>query len=360
MQRVITSALNREVLQHWLAILLVLWFVLLSARFSLYLAQAVTGQLPAETVLALAGLKSVGFAVFAMPLALFLALLLVLGRWNHELESVALAASGFGPGGYLRAVWPSLLLIALLVLVLSLFVVPETARQGYSLRAQASQSLDSALWRPGRFVSLRDGRLLLFADSISADGETLNRVFVQSSNQDDQSLVFAAHARRQLDAQTGARYIVLEQGRRYDGKPGTTNYRVLVFDRYGIRLDAGHASVPFKWDAVPSLSLLHDPRAAARAELQERLSRPVSVVVLLLCAIVLARFIPGKGRYSGLFAGLLVFLLYFNLLGMARSWVAEGALSPVPGLWWVHPVPLLCVWIIDRWQRGWLYRGRRI
>ena len=256
MARVIAGALNREVLHHWASIVLVLWFVLLSARFSLYLAQAVTGQLPAQAVFLLAGLKSIGFAVFVMPLALFIALLMVLGRWNSDGEAVALAASGFGFTGYLRALWPTLLLVTLLVFVLALFVVPETTRQGYDLKHQASQSVDTKLWTSGRFISLRNGELLLFADAVSDDKKTLINVFVQSSHDAKQILLSAQHAVRQIDAVSGNSFIVLQQGYRYDGVPGTANYRVLKFDQYAVRLDSPAADTPFKWDAVATLELL--------------------------------------------------------------------------------------------------------
>lgn len=353
MPRVISASLNREVIRQWVAIVLILWFVLLSARFSLYLAQAVTGQLPAETVFILAGLKSIGFAVFVMPLALFIALLMVLGRWNHDRESVALAASGFPVSGYLRVLWPGLLLVTLLVFVLTLYVVPETARQGYLLRYQANQAVESKLWLAGRFVSLRNGELLLFADSLSAEDGRLNTVFIQAAGK-SQVLFTAAHAIRQTDSHSGDRFIVLQNGYRYDGLPGTADYRVMNFNQYGVRIDSPAQDVPFKWDAVTSQALWRKHDLTASAELQARLSRPLSVIVLVISAVWLGRFMPGRGRYTGLFTGVLIFILYFNLLGIARAWVAQGIIPVWIGLWWAHLVPLACVWLINKWQfRDW-------
>lgn len=353
MPGVIAAALNREVLRHWAAIVLILWLVLLSARFSLYLAQAVTGQLPAETVFMLAGLKSIGFAVFVMPLALFIALLMVLGRWNQDREAVALAASGMAVSGYLRMLWPSLLLITLLVFVLAIFVVPETTRQGYQLRQQASETADSKLWTAGRFISLGNGALL-FADGLSAEDNSLNNVFILAAQNETQILFSAHQALRHTDSNSGERFIILQHGYRYDGLPGTANYRVLKFRRYGVRIDPVQKSAPFKWDAVASVHLWDRQDQAATAELQARLSRPLSVIVLVVSAIWSGRFVSGRGRYTGLFTGILVFILYFNLLGASRTWVARGDIEPWPGLWWVHLIPLLSVWLINTWQqRNW-------
>ncbi len=357
MPSVISASLNREVLHHWAAIVLILWFVLLSARFSLYLAQAVTGQLPAEAVFILAGLKSLGFAVFVMPLALFIALLMVLGRWNRDRESVALAASGFSVYGYLRSLWPCLLLVSLLVFVMALFVVPETTRQGYLMRHQASQSVENKLWTAGRFFSLRNGELLLYADTLSSDGRTLHGIFIQLANNKTQLLFSAEYAVRHSDSRSGDRFIVLQNGYRYDGLPGSANYRVLKFKQYGVRIDMPGKNAAFKWDAVATQLLWGNADPAAIAELQARLSRPVSVIVLVIAGVWLGRYIPGRGRYTGLLSGVVIFILYFNLLGLSRAWLAKGEIHPGIGLWWVHLTPLASVWLLEKWPlRDWFSR----
>ena len=68
MSSVLRRYLSLELLQYWLVITLVLWLILVAARFSLYLGQAASGQLPAAVVLWLLGLKSVAFFVFLLPL----------------------------------------------------------------------------------------------------------------------------------------------------------------------------------------------------------------------------------------------------------------------------------------------------
>ena len=55
----------------------------------------------------------------------------------------------------------------------------------------------------------------------------------------------------------------------------------------------------------------------------------------------LARSQPRAGRYGRLSIGLLVFIVYFNLLSAAKAWVENGEIEPALGLWWVHGVFLL-------------------
>ncbi len=357
MPRAIARYLGRELLQHWLVVTLVLWLILVSARFSLYLGQAASGRLPADMVVTLLALKSVGFVVFLLPLSLFLALLLVLGRWNRDLETAALAASGFGPAAFYRVMLVPVLVVALLTGVLTLFVVPKTAHTGYALRAEASQSMDSQALSAGRFVELRGGELLLFGDRVGADGQSLEQVFVQAGHDRYRRLVSAARAVQRVDAASGDRFVVLEDGYRYDGEPGRADYRILRFDEYGVRVQTAAVTPDFKWDAVPTVELWDADDPQARAELQHRLSRPLAALLLPLVAVPLARYRPGAGRYGSLVAGVLFFIVYFNLQATVRLWVAKGQLPVWPGMGWAHLLPLATVALLAGVERWRLLRG---
>ncbi len=72
--------------------------------------------------------------------------------------------------------------------------------------------------------------------------------------------------------------------------------------------------------------------APARAALEWRIAQPFTVLVLLLIAVPLAHARPRQGRYARLVPAILLYLVYFNLLGVARVWVAQGRLA---WLWWV-------------------------
>ena len=357
MPRVIARYLGRELLQHWLGVTLVLWLILVSARFSLYLGQAAGGRLPAETVLALLGFKSVGFVVFLLPLSLFLALLLVLGRWNRDRETVALAAAGFGPAGYVRVLALPVLAATLLTAVLTLFVVPETARQGYALRAQAVEAAQTRALAAGRFLPLRGGELLLFGERAGADGRSLEDVFVLSGQGRRRRLVAAARAEQRLDPGSGDRFVVLQDGYRYDGEPGRADFRILRFDEYAVRIRRAVPEPAFKWDAVPTARLqgMHQPQALA--EWQQRLSRPLSMPLLALVAVALGGARPGAGRYTSLLAGVLFFIVYFNLQAALQLWVGRGQLPAWPGMGWAHLLPLLTAALVLAGRRRRLRRG---
>jgi lipopolysaccharide export system permease protein len=82
----------------------------------------------------------------------------------------------------------------------------------------------------------------------------------------------------------------------------------------------------------PTAELFGTTDPNERAELQWRLSTPVSTLLLALLAIPLSRSKPRAGRYGKLLLALGLYVLYFNLLGMARTWVEQQSLASI---WWV-------------------------
>lgn len=150
------------------------------------------------------------------------------------------------------------------------------------------------------------------------------------------------------------RLLVLHEGRRYEGVPGTADFRVVEFLEHGI---------PYH---LPSLQP-HEPRPRAMlfsqlmassepqhiAERQWRLSVPVTTILLALLAVPLARSRPREGRYGRIIIGLLVFIIYFNLLSASKAWTEEGSISSSLGLWWVHGCVLLFTLVLLALQNGW-------
>ena len=77
------------------------------------------------------------------------------------------------------------------------------------------------------------------------------------------------------------------------------------------------------------------------AELQWRLSLPLSAFILVLLAIPLSFVDPRAGRSANLIMAILVYLMYNNALSILQSWVAREKLSPLIGLWPAHLLVLM-------------------
>lgn len=350
MLRILDRYLLKEVIANWLAVMLVLWAIVLSNRLVRYLGEAASGDLGGSVIFTLLGLKSINYLTTLMPLSLYLGVLLALGRFYKDSEMAAMAACGVGYRELYRPLLGLALVVGAVLMVLSLYVAPETAQLSYRIQAEAKRTATIEGVSSGRFQEARGGQLVFYAREVSEDGDYLKDVFVRNLQTDPPMLITARRAYPARDAASGARFLVLEDGYRYQGFPGDPVFRVMKFDKHGIRIEAPDVvDVEVKHDAIPTRQLLGSSQSDDIAELQWRISLPVAAVVLMVLAVPLSRTTPRQGRYAKLFMGILVFIIYYNLLGTAQVWVEKGQLPAVPGLWWVHLVPLaIATWL---WRR---------
>ena len=91
-------------------------------------------------------------------------------------------------------------------------------------------------------------------------------------------------------------------------------------------------AVGYRHKAESTVALFTSSLPEDRAEVQWRLSTPVSTLLLALAAMRLNRSRPREGKYARLPMAIGLYAIYFNLLGVNRTWVEQGS---VLSLWWV-------------------------
>lgn len=337
MAATINRYLAREVVLSWLSVTIVLLFILLSNQFARVLGDAANGKLPREAVFSIIGLTSISYLTVLVPISLFLAVMLALGRLYRDSEMAAIAACGIGPLRIYRPIGLVALVLAAGLGWLSMYVAPWAVAQAEAITEDARQKAGLGSLEPGRFRASGDGGIVFYAESINSDG-VLQNVFLQRRNNDRVELAVAASGEISNDGGANARTIVLRDGDRYEGIPGTLDFRIIHFREHGIPLPAPAASNTGGGDreGFPTASLLASASAADQAELQWRLSAPVSVLILSLLAVPLARTNPRQGRYGKLAIGIATYIVYANLLGAAQVWIEQQRIPAVLGMWPVH------------------------
>jgi lipopolysaccharide export system permease protein len=138
-------------------------------------------------------------------------------------------------------------------------------------------------------------------------------------------------------AQNGDRFLVLENGRRYEGVPGEPEYRVTEFDRYAARIETKEEDEPrLSQKTLPTWSLISNPTSQNLSELLWRIGIPVSALLLALLAIPMSFVNPRAGRSINLAFALFTYVLYSNLLSISQAKVSQGRLDFGVGVWIVH------------------------
>jgi lipopolysaccharide export system permease protein len=247
----------------------------------------------------------------------------------------ALSACGVGPG---RLLVPVLALTSVLALALawfSLLLNPAASARIDAIKRKAQQEMHLGSLEPGKFMSPDNGGTVIYPRGV-VDNE-LRDVFVGHQQGDRVVTTLAQRGERTVDPASGEVAFVLHDGRRYEGVPGTNEFLVVEFDegRIPVRPKTEDEIVGTVL-SKPTLALLESPLPADQAELEWRISVPISVLVLALLAVPLSRSAPREGRYAKLGIGLLAYIVYANSLSIARVWVERGAVPEWLGLWWVH------------------------
>ncbi len=283
-----------------------------------------------------------------MPIGLFLGIVLALGRLYHESEMTAMTACGVGPLRIYKPVALLAVVVAALLAVLSLRVIPAAWVKSAELRVEATRAAQFGALEPGRFRSFAGGEAVFYAERVEKSGELFG-VFVQRTDGDRVEIAMAERA-VQRGAGQPEQMFVLYDGRRYEGVPGTPNWRIVEFREHGIPVRLPDARVgQGRVETRSTASLLASDEPKDRAELAWRIAVPVMALVLTVLAVPLARLRPRQGRFARVGYAVVAYFLYSNLLAAVRVWIQKESPGGDLGMWWVHLLPLLlAAWLLWR------------
>ena len=335
----------REVAAAWLVVTAVLLAILLANQVVGVLERAAANQYPQSVVLELIGLGALQYLWVLLPVGLLLGVVLAFGRLYHDSEMAAALACGAGPANiYLPVVFLAALLTAALAW-LTLVLAPAATVRALSLRNEALRAGQFAPIAPGKFRSF--GGAVVYAQEVNADG-TLGNVFVERDRGPVVEVALAQRARREVTPDGLTHILTLYDGERFEGVPGSTQFRVLRFAEHIVPVRVPQSSdVVTALEARPTAELLGAGALPERAELQWRIAMPLTCVVLALLAVPLARLRPRQGRYARVWIAVVIYFVYLNLISAGKVWIARGTVPAALGLWWTHAaVALLALAVI--------------
>ena len=342
--------ISRELLSVVVVVFVLVLFVALGGRMIGYLQEAAMGRFSAGSLLTLIGLRVPEFAQLTLPFALFVALLMTLGRLFAEQEAAVFAAAGVGPGRLLRWCLPVVLLLAALVGALSFWVTPTAAAN--FVKTVSEQRLDQRLetLSPGTFHALSGGRRVTYAEAVNPDAGELTGVFIADLDGSGQSTtIWADRGSQRQDADTGSSFLILSNGRRYEGRPGEQAYRVVEFESLAQRVAIEPARFRrVKPESLPTAQLLASDEPDAQAELHWRGALVLFTVIGAVMAVGVARVRPRQGRFARIAPGVLLLVLYYLALVLNLEQLREQRLPVQLGLWPVHLSFAVLGWILLR------------
>lgn len=360
-RRQLITVLDKMVALDLLRTLLAVWSVIVviivSRQFIRILDKAIEGQVSNQTLMTVLGLKTIIAGAAFLPAALFMAVLMVLGRMYRDQEMSAVASAGGGAGTVYRSIFLLVFPLSVLSAGLSFYVSPWAEATMKQLMHQDKESADLRGVAAGKFSEYSQGDLVFYVEKID-DDKTMHQVFVQH-RQGDRLAIINAELGRLKDLPDG-RYVVLEKGERVQGYPGALNYIVEQFSEYAVRMDTKESAVDFDKESIASGTLASSGQITDIAELQRRFSIPMGIVLLSFIAVPLAQMSPRGGVYGNMLVGFLIYFSYGNLIRVSQSWVMTQTIPPWLGGVGVNMLLLLIGGILLARLYGWQWLAMQI
>jgi lipopolysaccharide export system permease protein len=367
---IIFRYLAKEVYTTLLVITGILLLTFMSNAFVRYLTRAASGKLSGGMVLKIIAIQVPTLVGLLLPVGLFLAFLLVYGRLYAESEMTVLTACGMSRFQLLqRSLWISLLIILLdVVFVFSLS--PKLAAYQHDLLLASAEETMIQTIQPGRFQVANKGSDVFYIESVNRKGDKLKNIFVAQKKKakagDDKAVwnvLSAESGYSYRDVKTDQSYVIAQKGYRYFGVPGQKDFKIMRFSEYGARIEGASKTSSDDEATLPTSRLWRESyhNLKAMAELQWRISIPLSIPILTLLAVPLSRVKPREGRYAQLLPAILIYAIYANMMFVAKSWIVHGKISPIVGMGWLHVLLLfvaLGYWFNLRYWRR-LFRRQR-
>lgn len=361
----------REIYLCLLVIMIILVSILVINEFSHFLKGAAAGKYSISTVVMLVGLQLPPIMTYILPLALFLGILIAIGRLYTDHEMTVMTACGMSLLRQTMIVMSLAAGVALFAGWLSLWVNPRAVAMMSDLRMRVINDFQVGTLMPHRFEDFGNGRVV-YVNKTSHAKDKAGGVFLALAGKSTNAagapkwdIVQADQAYQAKQADTDGKFVMVQDGTRFSGTAGSADMTVSHFKRYGINVASNlifgqhhHKRTLNHKETVPTMptsELLqhigHD--RLADAEWQLRIAIPISILISALLAVSLSEIDPRRGRYFNFIPALGLYIFYACMIFLSRSWIKSGALPTEIGMWWIHGAMLIVVTVLFCYRIGW-------
>mgnify|MGYP002525030963 CR=1 FL=1 len=341
------TVLNRmmalDLLRVLFTVLFVIVLILVSQEAIKFLDRALQGRIANDTVLSIIALKTIIIGINFLPAASFMSILVVLGRMYRDHEMDVLASAGVGLGQLYKAVLILMLPLSVCAFILSFYTAPWAETKIEQLKFNDQQTVELRGMVAGRFLEYSHGDMVFYIEEIDKDNRMSN-IFVQNKRQGTLGVITAQYGSLQDLAE--GRFIVLENGRRLQGQPGTVNFIIEKFDKYAFLIKKKGKAIGYHREAIATTKLWLSGKADAFAELQRRLAIPMGIIILSFLAVPLARLAPRGGVYGNIAVAFLIYFSFANIQKFNQGWMLKGNIPVWVGFSWVYLLMLLVLFVL--------------
>ncbi len=348
---IIQRYLLREILQSFIATLLVLLLIIVGNTFVRLLSSVSAGNLPVDLLGKMVLMGSINGAVQLIPIALLIGMMLAFGRLYRDNEISALHSSGVGPKQFYKGIFLFVFPLTLLLAVMVLYLVPQLEHTTQSIKTEVKQRPEASGIPVGEFMHTKVGnrRFTIFVEKMDKKNVVMEHFFMHSGTDSKDIVLTARKALLFVDQQNGERVLQINDGSRYDYDLKSKEFTIFHFGEHGLRVPSSKIVNKSKLSSASTADLIELDTSASKAELHWRLAVILSAPVVSLLAFPLSYTTPRQGRFGKLALGILLYAIYANLLMTGKSMLEDGKIPSTVGLWWVHLIFIaLALWLVRK------------
>ena len=342
------TILDKYILKNFifafLSVLSVLILVIVGRLFVKLLEYVVEGRFDIEMIFSLLFLSTSKSIILLLPFALMIGLIISLSKLYRDGEIYALKASGNYKTVFTKIFYIVSIPLFIIIFTLNMFISPILITEIQTKKIEAAATSEIGLTTPGKFIQMKNKNWIIFVEEI--ENEVSKKIFIKSSDNNKISIETAEEGNEFIE--NGIRRLVLKNGQRYTGTPGTGNFQVMKYDEHEVKLvnTTPEFSLNYRMKSISDL-IYDDNKALSSAEIQWRLFAPLSTIILILFAFVLGDVAPRQNKYSNLLFAIIIYFIYSNLAIVSVNEVQKNSnLFSFVGTWWVHILALLSCYLI--------------
>ena len=357
---IISRYILRNLIVFFLAITFIIGLIVFGNQFVLTTQESLSFGIPIKELMPLVGFNMLRDIPIILTLSLFLSIIITISQLYKNSEAVVMNSIGLGDRDFINLIKPIVFVSFIIVFYLTIFAVPWAKQQKRIAEDVTVNASEFSFITEGKFESFKNGEIVFYASESNITDtvgeQNMEEIFIYALDKGKPVIVLASEAKKYTNAKSESIYLRLKNGIRYEGLPGNENINILNFEKYDLEIVSGDIQKSIssfsEIEEKNTIDLLREGGVKANAEIQWRISQPISVLILSIFGVFLGKSSPRTGKGINLIVGVVLFMLYNNALLVAKSAIESGQLSSIIGMWGVHLLLLLILIIFYQFRQG--------
>ena len=357
---IISRYLLKNLVIIFLSIVFVIGLIVFGNQFVFTVQKSVEHGIPFQELMPIIFFNMLRDLPVILSLSLFLSIIISISQLYNSSEAIVMNSIGIGDKKFIHLIQPVVIFLFILVFILTIYAVPWAKQQKSYTENETINASEFSFITEGKFESFKNGEIVFYASDSSvinnSNLQNMEEIFIYISKDDRPIIVLASQATKYTESINDSIYLRLRDGIRYEGLPGNENVNILNFDRYDLEIVSGEVQQTLsnftEIEEKKSIDLILDGGLRSNAEMQWRLSQPISILILSIIGVLLGKTSPRTGKGVNVLIGVIIFMFYYNGLLVGKNSIENGSLNPFLGLLSIHLTLILFMIIFYQFRQG--------